>query len=432
MDVFRVIFGITMVSKNWVAVTGKGDIQSEARGAHYMTKPFRPLFFFSVMLAMVACSGTDKKPATGGFSQIEIDYQDRLAEVLCAEWFRCPSWVPREYASEAACVAQLRSVGVSDDEEFFRVTHSGGTFDPAAFERCMQQRLDRICGDVRMYSADCDTYLQGSRGLGSTCLFSSECADGWCDDSTCDVFTCVARLSEGATCGRDEQCVSGLVCSLATGTCAAEERFPGPGEACGPALACVAGHTCSTLEGPGTCVPLPQDGEPCANLLACGGGDWEGCRGTSGCALGSTCTFEDDGGTIVYVCRPLHYGVEGEYCRGVLNLCDGSQRLRCFNAMMSEYSDTCFEVPPAGAAAVWWQGACEPNDADHTCCWDDAYWEADLCRPKKRLGQPCASHRECFSEICEIEAGGSDSVCTLVYPCMVNNINNLNDVNHEE
>ena len=392
-----------------------------------MQRPVLLWLLFFVTLTLTSCSG-DGKPPPGGFTQAELDFQAQLAEVLCREWFRCPSWVPREYVSEAACVIQLRSVGVVDEEEFFHVTHSGGAFDPAAFERCRQRRLDRACSDVRTYDADCDTYLQGSRGLGQTCFFSSECVDGWCT-GTCDAYTCVARLSEGATCGRDEQCAAGLVCSLATGTCAAEERFPGLGEACGPALACVAGHTCSTLEGPGTCVPLPQDGEPCAPLLACGGGSWEGCHRTSGCAQGLTCTYEDDAGTMVYVCRPLHYGAEGEYCRTPLNLCDGSLRLRCFNAMMSEYSDTCFETPPAGSAAVWWQGACEPNDADHTCCWDDAYWKDDLCHPKKRLGERCDNYSECFSGICELAPGGSATVCSRVEPCW---LNNTNDLNHEE
>ena len=50
-------------------------------------------------LFLGACSGDGSKPAPGGFSQLELDYQARLAEVLCHEWFQCPDWIPREYAS---------------------------------------------------------------------------------------------------------------------------------------------------------------------------------------------------------------------------------------------------------------------------------------------------------------------------------------------
>ena len=396
-----------------------------------MSLPARTTLSALLALTLCACSGDDEKSTPGGFTQVEIDHQARLAEVLCHEWFACPDWIPREYASEAACVTHLRSLGVVDGEEHFRVTHTGGTYDPAAFERCMQRRLAHGCLEPRAWDADCDLYLQGNRALGQTCFFSSECANGWCDPGTCEGWFCVARRPEGSTCGLDEQCEPGLVCSRATGRCAAEERFPGPDEACGPALACGPGHHCTSLEAPGTCVPLPREGEPCGNLLTCGGGfgGSEGCRGIMACAPGFTCTIMEVEGMVDLFCTAMHFGAEGDACRDDGELCDGAQLLHCFTAMMSQYSDTCVAVAPAGTAAPLWQGACEPNNADHTCCWDDAYWKDDFCHPRKRLGERCDNYKECFSRNCEIEPGGSASVCTLFYYCMVNNIN---DVNHEE
>lgn len=389
-----------------------------------------------LLVVCVGCASPDLQP-TGVFTATETAYQRRLAEVSCAGWFRCPppSGRPRSvlpfpglahpgvpFASEAACVTELTSLRELDAGEFVRVTSSGGGFDAAAFERCMQERLALACTGTRVWSADCDTYLQGTRTLGQTCVFSSECVDGWCDGS-CETHVCVPRRTEGSLCNRDEQCARGLVCSRATGTCARQERFAGPDEPCDADLACAAGHFCSTLDGSGTCVPLPGEGEDCASGIQCAILETPGgCRQDGACGPGLVCgggedVPEDEAGWPV--CRRAIPRAEGETCYPWLLVeCDRSQRLRCDTRARSETSSTCIVVHPAGSTPVPGQGACDPDQGNDTCCWDDSYWKDGACRPRKRLGDRCLASHECFSRECWAAPGETVTRCTRYPACI--------------
>ncbi len=385
---------------------------------------------WTLLFAAGACT-SDPKP-TGVFSVAEAAYQTRLSGVICAEAFGCPSLSVRPHASEAACVTELLSLREVDAGEWVHVTANGGTFDPEAFERCMQERLTRACTDVRAWSADCDGYLQGTRALGETCSFSSECADGWCT-GTCGAYTCAARLPEESPCRLDEQCAAGLVCSRATGRCAEQERFTAPGEACDTTRACSSGHGCSSLDGGGTCVPLPREGETCRSAVTCDGPELNGgCTQIGACAAGLACMGENPdqhGEPTVAVCRPVPFRAEGETCGSVqLPWCDRSALLRCGSRAYSDTADTCYAVWPAGSSPAFGQGACEEKNATERCCWDDAYWADGACRPRKRLGERCQDSHECFSRECWASPGETVQRCTRFPGCIdANNLRGLSD-----
>ncbi|MBU1412879.1 hypothetical protein KKC22_15315 [Myxococcota bacterium] len=378
------------------------------------------LCVWMVLFVEGACT-SDLKP-TGVFSAAETAYQARLAGVICAEAFGCPSLSVLPYASEAACVTELVSLREVDSGEYIHVTANGGAFDPAAFERCMQERLARACTDVRTWSADCDGYLQGTRALGQTCSFSSECADGWCTGTWC-THTCVARLPEESPCRLDEQCAAGLVCSRATGICARQERFTGPGEACDATRACSSGHGCSSLDGSGTCVPIAGDGETCSIAINCEGPELNGgCIHVAACAAGLSCVAENpekDGEPIVAFCRPVPFQSEGETCGSVqMPWCDRSELLRCGSRVHSMTADTCYAVWPVGSTPVFGQGACEEKNATEKCCWDDSYWADGACRPRKRLGERCQDSQECLSRECWASQGETVQRCTRFAACI--------------
>ena len=385
----------------------------------------RRFYGLSICLLMGLFAGgacTSDLKATGLFSATETAYQVRLAEVSCAQAFRCLSFSVLPYASEAACVTELVSLREVDAGEYVHVTANGGVFDPAAFERCMQEHLALGCTDVRTWSADCDGYLQGTQALGQTCSFSSECAEGWCT-GTCGTHTCDARRPEESPCRLDEQCAAGLVCSRATGKCAQQERFAGPGETCDTERACSSGFFCSRLDGTGTCVTVPGEGETCAFAVSCDGPELTGgCGQVAACAAGLACVGENpdqNGEPTVAVCRPVPFRAEGETCGSVqMPWCDRSELLRCGSRVHSMTADTCYAVWPAGAAPVFGQGACEEKNATEKCCWDDSYWNDGVCRPRKRLGDPCMDSQECFSRECWASPGETVQRCTRFPACI--------------
>ncbi len=362
-----------------------------------------------LLLAVVhfSCKDGDPKGSRPGMSLLETNYQSKLAQVRCYEQFKCLEDLPGRKASEAICRARMLIAGIVDGEEYLHVILSGGTFDAGAFERCMQRRLERQCSKPRTYDADCDTYLTGVRGIGEPCRLSSECTTGYCPHF--DFCSCAPRKAAGETCIIDRECVAGLVCSRATGKCMEEERFPGPGEACHKDVACLDGTTCSTLDGSGTCIPLPVEGEPCAGTVYCS--NWSGCSAYYNCASGLICHHGQ-------ICRQPQFGTEpGDYCQGSLNPCEPLNFLQCFTAKMyPQKENTCVRSHQAGERVTMGTGGCHINNT-HLCCWHDAYLEDGFCRPRKRLGEQCNSFKECHSNSCSTVPDKPHKVCTLNGGC---------------
>ncbi len=186
---------------------------------------------------------------------------------------------------------------------------------------------------------------------GDACAPSADCGDLVCAASARKV--CMAR-APGNACQWDDDCVAAEYC--AGDACV---PLPGDGQPCGNGVACAAGLGCGSESA--MCGALPGDGAPCAlgvmgPLLCVDGttcrdgvcgpipGEGAACAvGTPACAPGLGCAF----------------GPEGSFCR-----VPGTEGTRCEN-------------DPTCAAGLY----CEFTE--------------NACRPVREVGMPCAAGNEC-------------------------------------
>jgi hypothetical protein len=191
----------------------------------------------------------------------------------------------------------------------------------------------------------------GTRQLGETCLYHSQCASLRCSArNTCG--QCVAPIAEGQSC--------------------AELPF-----ACADGLGCVNDETCLTP----TLDPIQEYMDP--DPIAEGGA----CAGTDRCVVGTSCVDpEADGtgaceppGTLDMPCKPS-IASAAEYCESGL-YCDGEHVCRTLPT----------EGQPCAALTPDFHGCA----AGFTC---DA--QTDLCATQLPVGSACTNYLQCVENKC--------------------------------
>lgn len=272
--------------------------------------------------------------------------------------------------------------------------------------------LDRCLADVRALGcevrsrrlpASCTMVIAGTVALGEECVIDAECeGDAFCDkgsEASCP-SRCTARGGEGAECrdSDDDQCKDGLVCPSQRDSsqppiteCA---KLGEAGNDCGgSAGACMPGLLCVNLLGTGMkCWPVDDvqildEGDTCT-------------PGEEQCRQGLVCESRTQTSG---QCAPK-VGA-GESCRPAQpSQCPVTQYC---SAQGAGQMGTCVDLPKNGEACV--TSRSQPC-AEGLVCLDEG--GEDVCRPRKRIGQDCSVHAECYTGYC-----GPLSTCTTPPTC---------------
>ncbi|MFO7564161.1 MAG: hypothetical protein R6X02_16060 [Enhygromyxa sp.] len=244
---------------------------------------------FSVVVSFAACKGDGGGGDGGVLAQPipEEELPDATAEALCELLFGCSCDNPN-YADEAACVDTRRTTA---SEEQLAAQAAGLIYD----EQCAGDLLALAEGQgcAPQVTLSCDSFCavyHGQQGADEPCTMPvedqptwSDCAPGlWCVAGTC-VDACgndEAGLGLGEMCRDDEgqslgSCAEGLWCELESGTCIA---LPDVGEPCYGGEVCGPGAICDWSGDEAVCVPIPGQGEACT--YACDAGLY--CTGVDG------------------------------------------------------------------------------------------------------------------------------------------------------
>lgn len=228
--------------------------------------------------------------------------------------------------------------------------------------------------------SSCRRIMAGTVAAGSACERAQDCQSGVCTlpdcPSGCCQGTCTAPPlgSAGDFCGQVD-CQPGLYCPPGNQTCTVPLEL---GSACGSdvAGACVIGLTCSS----GTCVPLPQVGDPCIGVLCFELGEYCGsdslCHSTG--FVGDPCT---GGGACWY---------EFYQCNTTTDECEqlGGPGSACSNDIPCEPDEEC----PANAASP----TCHLLGSAGDSC-DGGYDNSS-----------CGVNLQCANSVCVPYAAGSD------------------------
>ena len=322
---------------------------------HRLGRPLALLVGLSTLLVSPGCN------TGGGGGSGEIAYEDldeAQLDALCDYLVRCG------FASSAQICLDAWSRLISSSPDLDAAIENGTViYDSTAAAACGQSVRNAGCGDFLsegFASAEaCDQVFQGTIEEGGTCWIDEQCVSEECELSDCamaccqgscvasapeaaigedclsgqscvsgahcdfDMGTCVADLSEGASCAGDNECASSLDCIAST--CQAP---PGEGEACLD-FQCASPYACDVDTG--TCQPLRHENEPCnptasicslglvcnpdSNTCTLPGGVGSACDYDLlgfNCGEGAYCDYDfmlDEG-----TCQPLV--ADGEPCEG--------------------------------------------------------------------------------------------------------------------
>ena len=203
---------------------------------------------------------------------------------------------------------------------------------------------------------------------GTPCGSNFDCQDAFfCDTTSGDLGSCLAKLAIGQPCAIDGSCVAAAYCNQETGECQAvgEEGasclvFDSPwlDEACAGGLACMSNGECHPA--------LGEPGDPCRTT------------NETSCGPDLFCSRE------TYLCEPA--GTEGEFCNPFWRAsCEGDLACVCSGAQCAEGAD----------ASV--------HDTLHTC------------QPRRSPGDPCFHDYECPEDaFCQESDGGRTCVSAVI------------------
>jgi subtilisin-like proprotein convertase family protein len=240
-------------------------------------------------------------------------------------------------------------------------------------------------------TVNCSPYLCSGNDCRTNCTGDEHCVTNY----YCASGVCVAKKTNGNTCGAANQCVSnfcvdGYCCENAcTGTCWACNVAGFLGQCrlhtvnTDPDNECT---TCMVCSGSGTCTNVANGADPtndCSEQAPCGR-DGQ-CNGSGVCRLwnaATVCAAQSCSGTTLY---------KTDYCNG---------------------TGTCVD---AGTQAcdpyVCGAGACRTNCGADGDCVVGYYCSASTCVAKKALGQVCGGGNQCLSGRC-VDGVCCDGDCT--------------------
>jgi hypothetical protein len=239
--------------------------------------------------ALLAACGGSSELSSGGSVSIE-ELPDALGQALCQAEKACNPFLYSVAFSNVDCQSLLskRLAEASLSQIQAAITSKTVRYDGAIAQRCVSAVSSGACGLLDNHLPDvCRQALAGTVALGGDCEIDSQCSGSsrcQVDGNTCP-GTCAPLASAGVACGKDSDCVLGLICSTATSHCttpaaAGEPCQGGSAAQCSAGLLCVGNDdgqmragTCTTtaaalLKGVGESCDL-QQGPWCTSGLSC-------------------------------------------------------------------------------------------------------------------------------------------------------------------
>ncbi|HWZ88353.1 MAG TPA: hypothetical protein VNW92_05865 [Polyangiaceae bacterium] len=358
---------------------------------------------------LAACSGSSSSDS----NPIPIEQvPSELAKSICAAVRACDPFTYNFAFLNTDCIstfsARLQQASYTDIQN--AVTAGTVKYDGNQARTCATTISAGACSVLDNQLPDvCQQAFTGSAETGADCSIDQECKGlSRCDVSggTCP-GKCAPRSSAGVSCGKDDDCVKGLVCSTITSRCVAP---PAEGEACGGTVAgdCAAGLLCVGAQNDkkkaGACMTeaaaLTQKADDTCDIQ---NGPW--------CMLGLSCVAQSvSAGVVTSKCSapstaggPCGIGIPGQcplgqYCpEQVADLATGT-------AM-----STCTPLPTTGQT-------CGPPVAFDRCaanlvCDDSTAPLKPVCVALRNLGETCSADALCVSQHC---VGGA---CVPASPC---------------
>jgi hypothetical protein len=327
-------------------------------------------------------------------SQLDVEAMSRsLAGAVCASLLEClgeqklRAFVDSEVCEErfAAGFAQSDFSTLSDSIDRGRIElHS------ESLEQCYADTRALGCEiQTQRLPASCQSALRGTVAQGETCTTGADCAgQAFCPTSACP-RVCSARHDAAGSCGRDEECKSGLICLQSK--CAKPAAV---GDACGGTTGaiCALGTSClgSTAEAAGQCatnasVQVGAVGEVCT-------------PGGTLCREGLSCAYDGDQG---FNCQEAV--AAGEPCHLALpTMCPGSQYCTAEDVTTE---GRCAALPIDGESCVLGSECA----GGHVCL--QAGSEAVVCRRVLSLGETCEVDAMCRSGRCAQGKCAATEVC---------------------
>lgn len=259
------------------------------------------------------------------------------------------------------------------------------TFDATAATACLRLLSEATCDTVAPVSSPCEQAFTPLVGAGGVCRTHFDCAEGYClsDPGSCG-GRCEDRPGLGESCDNPVRvCARGTYCRGSV--CASDRRQTETAGPCSTQIDCPGGildrlFYCAA----GTCQPTRTRGA---------------CQDSVECRLKYYChpTTRD--------CQPRRAAGEGP-CSVVVSSCESNSYCLASDAgpsvcveEASPDGTRCSNFTEAFAPCSGW---CEPTGGTSS---------EGICRPKKAVGQPCASDGQCVTNRCGRQSGVCLAAC---------------------
>ncbi len=318
---------------------------------------------------------------------------DHLAASLARAYCDCPSmaWVAAVTLGHVPrdCVGELTGMLEAERIGHLRaMVAAGARYRPDSVDACLCAISE--CSGFLVWPRDCDHFADGPSSDGGSCAFTDDC-------------------STTSACARTSGC---------GGTCV---HVPQPGDPCATSSECA--HPVDVEEPRlecerGTCAMLPGAGEPCSGSGGCGPGTrcsggscraWTrvetggSCAENPNCAIAAVCI--DGDAPMSRVCSPRR--TDG-VCRSAAGTADCALGESCVGATTTSLG-TCAPAPGEGETCSTFFGIC----ADHLRC--DGVGGASVfegtCARVSPTGATCRSNDECLGRFCNAGTCGPAPAC---------------------
>ncbi len=321
-----------------------------------------------LLSGLVACGGGS---GGGGDSVPLDDLASQATAAACARLTRC------HFVSDTALCMAVYGPGIYQRQLFGDFGAAVATakagkaqYDGAMARACLDATQNGACADT-VTPAVCDQVFTGTIAVGDRCINNVGCVPGtFCASPISYAAPCDGVCTAGGTmCNRNVDCSGGMVCDtmmgtpMSSGTCVTPVAAGAEGAACGTNNSCASGLFCSSG---GVCTAPAQAGDPCV-----------GVRNGFACAEGLVCLASADGTSMS--CAAVV--AKGEACTSSAQ-CGGSlTSLGC-----DPTSHLCVDLPSSGPCLGTGIFSC--NALTSFC---DTTMATPTCQPFAASGASCST-----------------------------------------
>jgi hypothetical protein len=266
------------------------------------------------------------------------------------------------------------------------------SYDPAKAQACLDAYKATGCAQLDTRQPDVCQDVFGGKGVaGDPCEVNAECAGStFCEAGAACPGKCAALKEAGGACSSDDACAAGLKCS--NGKCVAPAAENGACEG-STGAPCKAGLACASADGatgkagmckPNAAVLAAKIGDPCDPLQQ------QLCEPAATCELVSAAQAG-----LTWKCVARY--ASGAPCKiSVTDGCPDDEYCPVnTKSTPPKFDGVCTKRPGPGEDC-----GLDTNGGPSVCA---AYsvCTAGKCVSKQRLGGPCSSEGECYSERCK-------------------------------